>query len=156
MSVSYKVASTRPEFEDGRNLFQQYANSLAIDLSFQDFAKELKTIDIQYNKPGGALLLAYKDNIPVGCAGIRELEMDTAELKRMFVRPEYRGYKIGQKLLELSLDLAKVLSYSKIGLDTLPGMTSAQNLYRTFGFYEIPSYRFNPIKGTVYMEKNLI
>jgi len=156
MDISYKVASTSLEFEDGKNLFQQYANSLSIDLSFQDFTKELKTIDIQYNKPKGALLLAYKENITVGCAGIRELDIDTAELKRMFVRTEYRRYKIGQKLLELSLDIAKVLNYSKIRLDTLPDMASAQNLYRAFGFYEIPSYRFNPIKGTVYMEKNLV
>ena len=156
MDISYKVASTSPEFEDGKNLFQQYANSLSIDLSFQDFTKELKTIDIQYNKPKGVLLLAYKENITVGCAGIRELDIDTAELKRMFVRTEYRRYKIGQKLLELSLDIAKVLNYSKIRLDTLPDMASAQNLYRAFGFYEIPSYRFNPIKGTVYMEKNLV
>jgi GNAT superfamily N-acetyltransferase len=156
MDISYKVASRSPEFEDGKNLFQEYANSLSIDLSFQDFTKELKTIDIQYNKPGGALLLAYKENIAAGCAGIRELDIDTAELKRMFVRTEYRRYKIGQKLLELSLDIAKVLNYSKIRLDTLPGMTQAQNLYRAFGFYEISSYRFNPIKGTVYMEKILI
>ena len=139
-----------------KNLFQQYADSLSIDLSFQDFTKELKTIDIQYNKPGGSLLLAYNEHIAVGCAGIRELDTDTAELKRMFVRTEYRRYKIGQKLLELSLDIAKVLNYSKIRLDTLPGMTQAQHLYRTSGFYEIPSYRFNPIKGTVYMEKILI
>jgi putative acetyltransferase len=156
MDISYKVASASPEFEDGKNLFQQYANSLDIDLSFQDFAKELETIHIQYNKPGGALLLAFEEHIAVGCAGVRALDPSTAELKRMFVRTEYRRYKIGQKLLELSLDTAKDLHYSKIRLDTLAGMIQALNLYRAFGFYEIPPYRFNPIKGAVYMEKKLI
>jgi putative acetyltransferase len=74
----------------------------------------------------------------------------------MYVQTKYRGHQIGRKFLELSIDIAKELNYSKIRLDTLPGMTQAQNLYRTFGFYEIPAYRFNPITGTVYMEKTLV
>ena len=155
MDISYKIANTIREFENGKDLFQQYANSLNLDLSFQDFTKELETIDKQYNKPRGALLLAYNKKIAAGCVGIRELDIETAELKRMYVQAEYRGHQIGRKFLELSIDIAKELNYTKIRLDTLPGMTQAQNLYRTFGFYEIPSYRFNPIKGTVYMEKKL-
>ena len=156
MDISYKAASTSREFEDGKNLFQQYANSLDIDLSFQDFTKELKTIDKQYNKPKGALLLAYKKNIAVGCVGIRELDKDTAELKRMFVQVEYRKYKIGIKLLELAIEIAKEFSYKTIRLDTLPTMTQAQSLYRSFGFHEIPPYRFNPVSETIFMEKKLI
>lgn len=101
------------------------------------------------------MLLAYKEKIAVGCVGIREFDIETAELKRMYVQTEYRGHQIGQKLLEISLEIAEKLKYNKIRLDTLPSMTQAQNLYRIFGFYEIPSYRFNPINGTVYMEKNL-
>jgi putative acetyltransferase len=153
--IIFKVANTNQEFEDGRNLFQQYANSLELDLNFQDFTNELKTIGKQYNRPKGALILAYKNKVSVGCAGIRELDKDTAELKRMFVQPEYRQYKIGRKLLELAIDIARKLNYQIIRLDTLPTMTQAQNLYRSFGFYEIPSYRFNPVSGTVYMEKKL-
>jgi len=155
MDISYKVANTIQEFENGKELFLQYANYLNLDLSFQDFFIELKTINKQYNKPRGALLLACNEENVVGCVGIRELNTDTAELKRMYVLPEYRGNQIGRKLLELCIDIAKELNYSKIRLDTLSSMTQAQNLYRTFGFYEISSYRFNPIKGTVYMEKNL-
>jgi ribosomal protein S18 acetylase RimI-like enzyme len=151
----FKIASTRREFRDGRNLFQQYVNLLDIDLGFQDFSNELKTIDKQYSRPKGALLLAYENNIAVGCVGIRELDGSTAELKRMYVKAEYRNYKIGRKLLELAIDIAKELNYASIRLDTLPGMAQAQNLYRAFGFYEIPSYRFNPVNGTVYMEKKL-
>ncbi len=73
----------------------------------------------------------------------------------MFVQKEYRGNKIGQNMLELALDISKELNYKKIRLDTLPSMKKAQKLYRDNGFVEIPSYRFNPIKGTIYMGKNL-
>lgn len=156
LEIIYKIANSKKEFDDGKKLFEQYAISLNIDLSFQDFNNELTIIDKQYNKPKGALLLAYMGKIPVGCAGIREFDIETAELKRMFVQTEYRGHQIGRKLLEISLDIAEKLEYNKIRLDTLPSMTQAQNLYRIFGFYEIPSYRFNPIEGTVFMEKNLI
>lgn len=155
LEITYKIANSKKEFDDGKKLFKQYAVSLNLDLSFQDFTNELKIIDIQYNKPKGALLLAYKEKIAVGCLGIREFNIETAELKRMYVQTEYRGHQIGRKLLEISLEIAEKLKYNKIRLDTLPSMIQAQNLYRLFGFYEIPSYRFNPINGTVYMEKNL-
>ena len=153
--IVFKIANTEKEFEDGRYLYQQYANSLDFDLSFQNFSEELETIGQQYNKPKGALLLAYKNEIPVGCVGIREHEHNTSELKRLYVRPDYRSYKIGKKLLELALDIAKQLHYKYIRLDTISSQSQAQNLYRSFGFYEISPYRFNPISGTVYMEKKL-
>lgn len=154
-TISYKTANSIKAFEDGKNLFQQYATSLEIDLSFQDFISELAAIDKQYNMPEGALILAYNDDIAVGCAGIRKLDTQTAELKRMFVLPEFRKYKIGATLLQLAIDNAKHLGYNIIRLDTLPSMTQAQNLYRSFGFYEIPAYRYNPVEGTVFMEKRL-
>jgi ribosomal protein S18 acetylase RimI-like enzyme len=154
-NIVFKIANTEQEFNDAKNLFQQYAQSLDIDLSFQNFNDELKTIGIQYKKPAGALLLAYKDDLAVGCAGIRQLDKDTAELKRMFVQPEYRQFKIGKKLLELAIDIARNLGYKRIRLDTLPTMTKAQSLYRSSGFYEIDAYRFNPVEETVFMEKKL-
>jgi len=154
-NIEFKTASTPEEFLDGRSLFIQYANSLDVDLSFQDFQNELDTIEKQYSEPKGALLLAYKDDIVVACAGIRELNKDIAELKRMFVEPGYRKLKIGRKLLELAIDIARQLNYNLIRLDTLPTMTKAQGLYRSFGFYEIAPYRFNPVKGTVFMEMKL-
>jgi len=73
----------------------------------------------------------------------------------MFVQPEYRQFKIGKKLLELAIDIAKNLGYKRIRLDTLPTMTKAQSLYRSFGFYEIDAYRFNPVEETIFMEKKL-
>ena len=153
--IIYKIAETKSDFEQGKELFREYATSLGVDLSFQDFEKELTTIDQQYRQPNGGLILAFKDEQPAGCAGVRKLEEDTAELKRMYVKIEYRGYNIGVGLLERSLKLARELGYKKMRLDTLKNMTKAQSLYQSFGFYEIPSYRFNPLEGTIYMEKDL-
>ena len=113
-------------------------------------------MDKQYNRPNGALILAYNGKNVVGCAGLRELDGEIAELKRMFVQTEYRGHHIGAKMLGLIINIAKEFDYNKIRLDTLPNMTNAQRLYHFYGFYEINAYRFNPIKGTVFMEMKLI
>lgn len=153
--ITYQIATTPQDFETGKELFEEYARSLNVDLSFQNFSKELESIDEQYNEPVGALLLASDGEVSVGCSGVRKLDEQTAELKRMYVKKEYRGYQVGLNLLERSIDLAKKLGYKFIRLDTLENMTKAQQLYRSFGFYDIPSYRFNPLPGTIYMEKEL-
>lgn len=154
-TIRFGLAHTPDEFEDARNLYKQYANSLDIDLSFQNFDTELDTLEKQYSTPNGAIVLAYKDETPIGCVGIRAHAPGIAELKRMYVHPEYRRYKIGMKLLNLALETATELKYTFIRLDTLPSMIPAINLYRSVGFYDIPPYRFNPIDGAVYMEKKL-
>jgi ribosomal protein S18 acetylase RimI-like enzyme len=153
--ITLKIATTNQEFTDAEQLFREYASSLEIDLAFQDFAKELTIIGVQYNKPSGALILAYSDIEAVGCAAVRKLDDETAELKRMYVKPQFRGHKIAQKLLQLSLDIARDLHYKKIRLDTIPSMTSAQKLYLSNGFYVIEPYRFNPVEGAIYMERRL-
>ena len=154
-TIRFCIAHTAAEFDDARNLYQQYAASLDIYLSFQNFAAELSTLEAQYSAPEGAVILAYKDETPVGCVGIRKNAPGIAELKRMYVHPEYRRYKIGIKLLNMALETATELGYNTIRLDTLPTMIPAINLYRSVGFYDIPSYRFNPVDGAVYMEKKL-
>jgi ribosomal protein S18 acetylase RimI-like enzyme len=154
-NFNYKTAHTENEFEQARVLFKEYADMLGVDLSFQDFEKELGNIHVQYNKPDGSLLLVFTNDNPVGCAGVRRLDEHTAELKRMYVKNGYRGRRIGVELLKLSLNMAKALGYKKIRLDTLENMVKAQELYKSFGFYIIPPYRFNPIRGTIYMEKKL-
>lgn len=151
----YKAADTENDFELGRLLFKEYANALGVDLSFQDFEKELETIHIQYNKPGGNLILVFLNNKTIACVGIRRSDEKTAELKRMYVRSGYRGHRIGVELLKRSLRLAKVLGYKRIRLDTLENMVKAQELYYSFGFYIIQPYRYNPIPGTIFMEKIL-
>jgi putative acetyltransferase len=155
-TIRFGIAHTADEFEDARNLYIQYANSLDIDLSFQNFDTELNSLEEQYSVPHGAIVLAYKSETPVGCVGIRAHAPGIAELKRMFVHPEYRRYKIGIKLLNLALETAVKLNYTFIRLDTLLSMIPAINLYRSMGFYDIPPYRFNPVEGAVYMEKKLI
>jgi GNAT superfamily N-acetyltransferase len=154
-NISFKIAQSNEQFADGAQLFREYASSLPIDLAFQGFDHELTIIPVQYNQPVGALILAYHQNQAIGCAGVRKLENDIAELKRMYVRPAYRGHKIAQQLLQLAIDQARMLHYKAMRLDTIPGMTSAYNLYRTNGFYEIEPYRFNPVAGAIYMEKQL-
>ena len=156
MTINYRIAGTNEDFETGKKLFAEYAHFLNVDLSFQNFSKELETINLQYNQPSGGLLLVFCDDLPVGCAGIRRLDNDIAELKRMYVKSEYRGLKIGLALLQQSIDLAKTLGYKKLRLDTLANMTKAQHLYKSFGFHEIDAYRYNPLEGTIYMEKNLL
>jgi ribosomal protein S18 acetylase RimI-like enzyme len=151
----YKIATTEQEFEEGRNLFQKYADMLELDLSFQDFDNELRTLSKQYNKPRGALLVVYEKDTAVGCVALRELDKHIAEIKRMFVLPPYRGQHIARTMLEKIIDIAAKYQYRKIRLDTLANMVSAIKLYRSFEFYEIPPYRFNPIQGAVFMEKRL-
>ena len=153
--IEYRIAQAAIEFEDGRKLFEEYVASLGVDLSFQDFSKELQVIDRQYNQPEGALLLAYHDGVAIACAGVRKLDDSTAELKRMYVRDGFKGQGIGVQLMQRSLQAAREQGYRKIRLDTLKTMIKAQALYRSFGFYEIPSYRYNPLEGAVYMEKQL-
>ena len=151
----YKIAHTENDFEEGRVIFREYADALGVDLSFQDFEKELEAIQVQYNKPWGVLILVYLNETPIACIGVRGSDEKSAELKRMYVKSPYRGQGIGVELLKRSLEIAKDLGYKKIRLDTLGNMVKAQELYKSFGFYIIPPYRFNPIPGTIYMEKIL-
>ena len=153
--IIFKIATEDYEFEQAKVLFTEYVDSLKVDLSFQDFVNELGTIHEQYYAPQGGLILAFKSEIAVGCAGVRRLEPTIAELKRMYVKPDFRGYNIGANLLTRSMQLAKELGYEKIRLDTLQTMKKAQDIYRSVGFYEIDAYRYNPLEGAVYMEKIL-
>lgn len=153
--IIYIIAITGNDLHDAKMLFTEYANSLNVDLSFQDFEKELASIDKQYTHPFGGLLLAYNDNAAIACVGIRKINDDTAELKRMYVKPQYRCMGIGNELLHRSLELTQQLGYKKIRLDTLANMHKAQSLYLANGFIAIPPYRFNPLPGTIYMERVL-
>ena len=138
-----------------RALFEEYAESLDVDLAFQGFAEELATLPEGYLPPTGRLLLAELDGAPVGCAAVRALEGDACELKRLYVRPAARGHGLGRTLTEAALDQARSLGYRRVRLDTLPTMTSAFALYVELGFREIEPYRFNPVPGTRYLERDL-
>ncbi len=135
-----------------RQLFEEYAGELAVDLGFQGFAEELATLPGAYAAPGGVLLLAWAVDAPAGCAGVRPLGPEVCELKRLFVRPAYRGHGLARHLSMAALDEARSRGYRRIRLDTLPGMVEAQQLYRDLGFREIAPYRSNPVPGAVFME----
>lgn len=153
--IQFRTASSSSDFKDAEYLFHLYAASLGIDLKFQNFQKEIQTMQVRYNLPTGAIILAYSGNEVIACVGIRKFRDEVVELKRMFVKESFRHRKLGRKMLEKALETARKLGYKFVRLDTLPSMRSARFLYKDFGFYEIPPYRFNPIKGALFLEKKL-
>ena len=136
-------------------MFEEYAAALAIDLCFQGFAQELSALAKMYGPPSGALLLAEIDNAPAGCVAVRSLDATTCELKRLYVRRAHRGHNLGRRLAEAALETARALGYQHIRLDTLPEMQSAQRLYESLGFHDIPAYYGDPIEGQRFMEAPL-
>lgn len=154
-AIKLIIADNEVHFEDGKKLFREYAASLPIDLAFQRFDEELDTVREQYGPPSGGLVLAYAGERSVGCAGVRNKGAGIAELKRMYVQPEFRGHRLGKLLLERSVSIAKDLGYEKLRLDTLASMTGALRLYESFGFEVIPAYYANPHADAIYMEKVL-
>ena len=138
-----------------RELFREYAASLGFDLDFQGFEAELARLPGEYTAPDGVLLVARRDEVCVGCIGVRRLADDVCEMKRLYVRPSARGGKLGRRLAEASIAEACDLGYRAMRLDTVPWMHEAIGLYESLGFVRIAPYRHNPIEGAVYMELGL-
>jgi GNAT superfamily N-acetyltransferase len=154
-NIEIVLAASEEDYALAKTLFLEYARDIDLDLSFQDFDRELAEIRVQYGPSEGGILILRVDGQPAGCVAVRRFEMDTAELKRMYIRPAYRGQGLGRRLGEEALALAKRLGYRAIRLDTLPQMGKALALYLGFGFVEIPAYRFNPVPGAKYYELKL-
>jgi ribosomal protein S18 acetylase RimI-like enzyme len=134
-----------------RALFEEYAEALGVDLGFQDFERELAELPGDYVPPGGRLLLAL-DPEPAGCVALRPFEPGVCELKRLYVRPAYRGSGLGRLLAEQIVAAGRDAGYERMRLDTLPTMAAARRLYESLGFVEIEAYRPNPVHGTTYFE----
>jgi len=154
------VRADTPELvQMARELFGEYARSLQIDLAFQDFEAELAALPGEYAPPGGALLLAFADDTLAGCGAMRPLpDVDHAnacEMKRLFVRPAFRGFGLGRVMAQALIDRAASAGYSSMLLDTLDDMASARALYASLGFEEVAPYYFNPIAGAHYMKVQL-
>jgi len=148
-------ATTPTEVEEVRALFLEYATGLGVDLSFEHFDEELRSLPGPYAPPRGTLLVVHRASEPVGCAGVRPLASGECELKRLYLRPAVRGHGLGRRLLGRALDFAAAAGYATMWLDTLPSMVEAIGLYRSLGFVEVPEYRPNPIPGTRYFRREL-
>ena len=133
----------------------EYAAGLDVDLGFQDFERELRELPGEYAPPAGRLLLALETDEPAGCVALRPFGAQVAELKRLYVRPAYRGTGLGRRLAETAVAEAREAGYERIRLDTLPSMHAARALYRSLGFVEIDAYRPNPVHETTYFELSL-
>lgn len=154
MSFSVKPVESQEDLAATIRLFEAYAKSLAIDLSFQDFATEMASMPGKYGPPTGALLLARRtdDRKPVGCVGLRQLETGICEMKRLYVDPAGRGLGVGKALASAVVREARLLGYGAMRLDTLPAMTAARAMYERLGFREIEQYYQSPVEGTIFLE----
>ena len=145
----------RTDREIVKELFMEYARSLEFSLGFQDFEEEIAEMPGHYGPPDGCTLLAFCDDKPAGCVALRKLEEGTCEMKRLYVKPEFRGLGLGKTLSEMIIEETKLIGYKKMRLDTLANMKEAISIYRNLGFYDIESYRYNPFDHAVFLEKEL-
>ena len=148
-----RVAGPGAQLEEVRSLFLEYAQSLGFSLCFQGFDEELRALPGMYAPPRGRLLLDMQEVEAAGCVGLHEWSGDTAVMKRLYVRPRYRGRGLARALTLSALAEARAIGYRAVRLDTIAAtMQPAIALYRDLGFREIAPYRENPIPGALYLE----
>jgi len=151
----YQVESPA-QIAQARELFLEYAQSLGFSLCFQNFDKELAELPGDYAPPDGRLLLAEYEGQLAACVALHKLDGDVCEMKRLYLRPQFRGKGLGRLLADRIITEARQIGYKRMRLDTVePVMKDAVSMYRRLGFKEIPAYRPNPNPGTLYMELEL-
>jgi len=153
--INIVEANTKELIEQAKELIREYAQSLEFDLAFQDFNKEMEDFPGQYASPKGCLYIVLDENQPIGCVALRDLGQGICEMKRLYVKPNFRGQKVGKLLAEIVIKAAKDMGYDFMRLDTIPSMKQANMLYNALGFKQIAPYRFNPIEGATFFELNL-
>ena len=148
-------ATTAEDYAAGKSLIEEYAAALGVDLCFQNFSDEIANLPEIYGPPRGCLLLARTRSKAVGCVAVRNRNATVCEMKRLYVKPHYRGKGLGRRLAESAIHSAQKLGYSRVVLDTLPSMAEAQVLYESLGFREIEGYYPNPLEGVRYLARDL-
>lgn len=157
LSAVFTVTAARSEadVEELSGLFREYGRTPHVAACVAGFDGEIAGLPGAYAGPRGAMLIARVEGRPAGCVALRPLDATTAELKRLYVRPEFRGRHIGEALTTAIADAARARAFVRLRLDTLPSMTSARALYARLGFTEIPPYVATPIPGVSYLELHL-
>ena len=150
--TTIRQAESARDVATARSLFQEYADWLSIDLSYQDFERELATLPGAYAPPKGRLLLAEIDGTVGGCIALRPLEPGIGEVKRLYLRGAFRGRGVGRRLARTVVDEARAIGYRALRLDTLARLTEANALYASLGFRPIAPYYQNPHEGVLYYE----
>jgi putative acetyltransferase len=155
-AVTFCQAESSVQIAQARELFLEYADSLNFSLGFQSFEKELALLPGEYSPPEGRLLLAELESQLAGCGALHKLSTEICEMKRLYLRPQFRGKGLGRVLAERIIAEAREIGYRRMRLDTVePVMKDAVGMYRKLGFKEIGAYCANPVAGTIYMELEL-
>jgi GNAT superfamily N-acetyltransferase len=155
LTIRLAQPQSEEDWHQARQLIEEYAASLNLDLIFQNFAHELEHLTSEYAPPTGAFLLAEEQELYVGCVGLRHYSRGIGEIKRLYTIPTARGRGVGRLLAEGIVAAGKRLGYSRLLLDTLPSMRQAQSLYVSLGFKPTAPYRYNPVPGAAFLELEL-
>lgn len=147
--------NTQELLEKTKEIFKEYQQSIDTDLCFQKFEEELASLPGKYAPPKGRLYLSFVGEKLVGCVALRPINDTECEMKRLYIKPEFRGQGMGRILAEKIISDAKEIGYKQMFLDTLDTMKSALNLYASLGFKDAPEYCYNPIEGAIFMYLDL-
>ena len=149
------IAETQEDYSEARVLLREYEAESEVDLCFLGFEEEIETLERMYGPPGGRFLLLRVEERTAGCVALEDSGGKICEMKRLYVRPEFRGKGLGRKCAEEVVQIAREMGYAALRLHTLPSMRAAIALYRSMGFAEIAPYDETPVEGVVFMELGL-
>ena len=153
--LEFIIAETEEDYREARVLLREYEAASEVDLCFQGFEEEVETLERVYGPPGGRFLLVRAGDDTAGCVALRDLGNKICEMKRLYLRPGFRGRGLGRRCAEQVVQEAREMGYARMRLDTLPTMRAAIALYRSMGFREISPYTENPVEGALFMELGL-
>jgi len=153
--TEFSLADSPTDFATARALFVEYRTELNVDLCFQSFTAELDNLPALYAPPTGRLIIARVDGKIAGCVAVKKIDAKTCEMKRLYVKPEFRGNKVGIALVKKIIEIARELGYKAMRLDTLVSLERAVSIYKHVGFKSIPPYYHNPLPKVLFFEKAL-